>query len=274
MEWSIRSLITIQGLDSEAFLFSLKDFVRTGEEARTFLFPEVFDIPKSGQVQDLVAGVLKDNNVEDIFHVNLVASNGSINDSSSQKLEWQEGGTSTLDLVIYQDGTEESLGNCGQFEAAGEGLLDISSNNCSVKLKPLCMRSTSLAVTELESREGGSTDMKEAKLDRTVLRRWKRRMRQKMRKSRHVPRDSQCEMWTDIELAGGLNLGQICTQIDRQLPFDSAGRFCEVRYFSRVLRLNTIFRRNSVLLCLAWPSCSPRQTLQLNLFTSNKQKSD
>ena len=82
--WSIKSLITIQGLDSEAFLFSLKDLVRTGEEARTFLFPEVFDIPKSGQVQDLVAGVLKDNNVEDIFHVNLVASNGSINDSSSQ----------------------------------------------------------------------------------------------------------------------------------------------------------------------------------------------
>ena len=78
--------------DKESFLFNFKSFVTSEDEATDYLgasktrasrrSPRALTlrhistsgstvIPQSGQIQDLVAQILKENNVTDIFNVNL-----------------------------------------------------------------------------------------------------------------------------------------------------------------------------------------------------------
>ena len=68
----------------------------------------------------------------------------------SVNLQFSLFGTPSLDIIIYQNETGASLGNCGQFLATSDGHLNISSNNCTVKLKPLCLKRTNMTVTEQE----------------------------------------------------------------------------------------------------------------------------
>ena len=179
---SFKSLQKMRKEGEDTFLFNLKSFVTSEKEAAEFLGAssrssvsrrtDAEVIPQSGQIQNLIADILIGNNVTDMFHVNLFISPTSNTtrhicsdcaipeiEPSGQKLEWLEGDTSPLDIQIYQDGTGESLGNCGQFQAADGGSLSISSNNCSVKLKPLCLRRSSITLTEVR--------------DKDSLRRWK-----------------------------------------------------------------------------------------------------
>ena len=179
---SFRSLQKMRKEGEDSFLFNLKSFVTTEKEAVEFLGASSRSsvsrrtdsevIPQSGQIQNLIADILVGNNVTDLFHVNLfispisnttrhICSDCAIQEiePSGQRLEWLEGDTSPLDIQIYQEGTGESLGNCGQFQAADGGSLSISSNNCSVKLKPLCMRRSNITLTEVRGKDS--------------LRRWK-----------------------------------------------------------------------------------------------------
>ena len=134
-------------------------------------------MPESGQVQDLVATLLAENNAFDVFHVNLVAAsndtnttftNNTITDLGLVNLVWTGGngtfnGTgdnstwtgwnntwttgnstfnSSLNFLLFQAGTDRSEGECGQAQANTAASLDFSSNSCLTELKPLCMRET------------------------------------------------------------------------------------------------------------------------------------
>ena len=86
--------------DKESFLFNFKSFVTSEDEATDYLgasktrasrrSPRALTlckistsgstvIPQSGQIQDLVAQILKENNVTDIFNVNLNISSSAAN---------------------------------------------------------------------------------------------------------------------------------------------------------------------------------------------------
>ena len=86
--------------DKESFLFNFKSFVTSGDEAKKYLGANKTRasrrsqraltlrhfstsgstvIPQSGQIQDLVAQILKENNVTDIFNVNLAYISSSAN---------------------------------------------------------------------------------------------------------------------------------------------------------------------------------------------------
>ena len=86
--------------DKESFLFNFKSFVTSEDEATKYLeasrtrasrrSPRALTlrkistsgstvIPQSGQIQDLIAQILKENNVTDIFNVNLAYISSSAN---------------------------------------------------------------------------------------------------------------------------------------------------------------------------------------------------
>ena len=145
--------------------------------------------------------------------------------SVGEKLQWLEG-NSSLDIEIYQDGTGVDVGNCGLMQATNEGFLDISSNDCRVELKPLCLRHTNIILSETRKRKKHISRKKQ-----NSLKRWKKRMSVKLRKNRKGAANksnSICLLWKDLVLPGNVNLGQICTKMDHRLSFEKADKFCKV----------------------------------------------
>ena len=145
--------------------------------------------------------------------------------SVGEKLKWLEG-NSSLDIEIYQDGTGVNVGNCGIMQANNGGFLNISSNDCTVELKPLCMRHRNIILSETRKRKKHIF-----RKQQNSLKRWKKRMSVKLRKSRKGTENKSnltCLLWKDLVLPGNVNFGQVCVKMDHRLTFEKADTFCKV----------------------------------------------
>ena len=190
--------------------------------------PNYLSIPQSGQIQDFIAKTLLDNGALEVFHVNLASNNTNLTDSSNiildtEELLWIHNDSFSLNIDLYQQGTDKNDGDCGQMQANSAGTLDFDSNDCLTNLKPLCMRKTGSGVEltpvlepsrELELEPDLRKRRKRAKKKELVARqrlnRWRKRTRDKLKRSNDIRTsggDSKCLIWKDFILPGGINLG-------------------------------------------------------------------
>ena len=204
--------------------------------------PNFLSIPQSGQIQDFIAKLLLDNGALDVFHVNLASNNTNLTDSSNiildtEELLWIHNDSFSLDIDLYQQGTDKNEGDCGQMQANSAGTLDFDSNDCLVDLKPLCMRTTGSGIavsTELEAtrelelkldlRKRRKRAKKRELVARQQLNRWRKRTRDKLTRSKDIGNSggdsSKCLIWKDFILPGGIYLGNDDNNNDNDIDED------------------------------------------------------
>ena len=236
----------LQTIDEKSFLFNLKSFVSTNDQAKDFLGAtevttevsrddaERQDIPQVGQIQEVLAIALQENSATDIFYVNLKARTETERHicsdctttttttpapPSDQWLQWANTPATTVDVDLFQNGTNQLVGECGQLQAKESGgtkKLEILANDCTSVLKPLCMRGSDITVTAVGSakqkrRKNISKKKGKSLSGLTALRKWKRFFREKQRRSRDKAGKnsvSKCLRWNDLILPGDVYLGE------------------------------------------------------------------